>query len=287
MEDPETRPTPQDVRDEALRWAMARIGQEVGQVLSVGPPIAGTAPGWRLTAHLAGHGPVFLKIADGTGWSAEAVGGEAALITTVRHRHMPFVLAHGATEDVPWMVQRDLSAAVWPPAWPADLTPVFRAVRRVATATPPPWLPVPADVDPWAELPASEGPEPWRRRAEELGDRARRVSLAGTDLVHGDLGAGNLCISDGRPLLMDWSDAYVGNGDMDLVTLAVDVAHHEGRRVLPPVDDPGGWLAKVAGLLLHAAARPAWPGDGGAQVRRQQADLAGTAVDWALAALEG
>ena len=92
---------------------------------------------------------------------------------------------------------------------------------------------------------------------------------------------------DGQTLLVDWSDAYIGNGEMDLVTIAMDVAHSEGRRVDPPVDDLAAWLAKVAGLLLQAAARPAWSGPGGAQVRAQQAELSVTAVAWAMDALDG
>ncbi len=272
----------QDHREEALRWAMRRIEDAVGPIIAVHEQIDGTAPGHRLRATIADLGTVFLKVADGSEWTARAIGGEAALITTVRHRYMPPVIAHGAGDDVPWMVQRDLADAQWPPPWPADLRRVFKAVRRLSRATPPPWLERPGDVDPWKSLTSKPGEEWWRGRSDELAGWSSGVSIAGRDLVHGDLGAGNLCISNGQPIVVDWSDAYVGNGEMDLVTLAVDIAHTEGRRVAPPVKDLRGWLSKVAGLLIVASRREAWPGPGGATVRTAQEELAVTATTWAL-----
>jgi hypothetical protein len=284
----------EDPAREALRWALHRIEAEVGPVLAVREEIAGTAPGFRLLVEIGGVGPAFAKIADGSGWSAEAVGGEAALLTTVRHRHMPHVLACGPAEDVPWMVLADLSGARWPPPWPDRVHGLHRALDRLARATPPPWLPAPGDIDPWIPLLAEEpgdgaGREPdeawWRPHAVALAQAARRVTVAGDRLVHGDLGTGNICVSEGRPVLVDWSDAYVGNPEADHVTLAVDIAHTGGPRTLPPVADPPAWLAKISGLLIEASRREAWPGPGGAAVRRQQAELARTAVAWAVGLL--
>lgn len=267
------------VDDERARDALQAVIPQVeqalgGPVVNVVESIAGTAPGWRLRVDVAGRGLVFLKASDGSEWADEAIGGEVALITTVRHRHMPPVLASEPTAAVPWMVQPDLAGAAWPPPWP-DLPAVFTAARRLGRTTPPQWLPRTEDVDPWADL----EDEP---HTSLLSTAASRVSLAGNRLVHGDLGAGNLCLARGQVVVVDWSDAYVGNPEVDQVSIAIDAAHAGGGRVLPPVADPAAWLAKAAGLLLAAAARPPWDGDGGLQVRRQQAALARTAVAWAV-----
>lgn len=276
-------------QDEARQWALHTVLQQVeqrlGEVVAVLGEVPGTAPGWRLRLHIAGTGPVFLKAGDG-GAGDDLVGAEVALITTVRHRHMPYVIAGEAVARVPWMVQPDLTGATWPPPWPRRMKPVWNALARLSEAEPPPWLPRPDDVDPWAELGAGgrrePSAEPWAAAAPRLAAAADRVSIAGDRLVHGDLGAGNLCLYRGGVLVVDWSDAMVANPALDLLSVAIEVAHSDGRRERPPVADLGGWMAKSAGLLLAASQRPAWTGEGGAMVRRAQAALARTAVEWAL-----
>ncbi|MGI9018980.1 MAG: phosphotransferase [Euzebya sp.] len=278
----------EDPQAEALRWALRQIEHEVGPVSGGRERIAGTAPGWRLKLHVAGVGPVFAKIADGGDSSRLAIGAEAALLTTVRHRHMPHVVAADPTSDVPWMLLTDMSDAQWPPPWPdeAGLNRLWKAMRRISRVQPPGWLTQPSDIDPWQTLLARDdegAPDDnwWREHAEALA-AAATVTIAGTDLVHGDLGSGNLCWDSGRPVLVDWSDAYVGNAEMDMVTVAIDIAHSDGRRVQPPVANLPAWLAKIAGLLVSASLRPAWPGLGGQQVRDEQQALARTAVRWAV-----
>jgi hypothetical protein len=280
----------EDVRREALRWALRQVEREVGPILAVLAEIRGTAPGHRLLVQIGRAGRAFVKVADGSEWSADAVGVEAALLSGVRHRHLPRVLACDPTASVPWLVLPDLSGARWPPPWPDEVGGLHKALARLRRIDPPPWLPRAEDVDPWVALLADERDGDaaawWRPRAHDLAGAARRVRLSGDRLVHGDLGAGNVCISRGRAVLVDWSDAAVGDPSIDHVTLAVDVARTGGPRAVPPVDDPAGWLAKVAGMLLEAARRDPWPGEGGRAVRAEQAALARTAGTWALELLD-
>lgn len=274
---------------EARRWASslvrARIGEQLGEIVTVHGEPAGTAPGLRMLVEVAGVGPVFVKAGDGT-LADEAVGSEIALIMQVRSRHMPHVLAHDLDGEVPWMVQPSLADGQWPAPWPTNMRRVYKALRTLSRSSPPPWLPKPSDVDPWLELLALQADDTqgwWRPHAEMLADAAARVSIEGDALVHGDLGSGNLCIREGTVLVIDWSDAMVANPAIDVMSVAVDRAHHDDVRDLPPVRDPQAWLAKTAGLLLSASLRPAWPTPGGPQVRAEQAAMARTAVGWAAA----
>ncbi|WP_108668045.1 phosphotransferase [Euzebya rosea] len=267
------------VRREALHRVLRRIEGELGPLGGDIRPIDGTAPGVRMVAHVAGVGPVFVKAGDGSPEAGEAVGAEVALLMTLEHRSLPTVLAGDPTDEIPWMVQARLSDAGWTPPWPKRMKPVWAAVAALSALPPPPWLPEVADIDPWQGLITTEDT---RGHHDALQEAASRVSIAGHSLVHGDLGSGNVHAEGRRVTVVDWSDAFVGNADVDRLSIAVDLAHTDGRREVPPVDDVGGWLAKTAGLLLAAAARPAWPGPGGATVRATQASLARTALDWAI-----
>lgn len=267
------------VRREALHRVLQRIEAEIGPLGGDIRAIDGTAPGVRMVAGIAGVGPVFIKASDGSPEAGEAVAAEVALLMTLEHRSLPSVLAGDPTDEVPWMVQARLDDDGWTPPWPSRMKSVWAAVASLSALTPPPWLPNVADVDPWQGLITTEDT---RGHHAALQEAASRVSIAGQSLVHGDLGSGNVHAAGRRVTIVDWSDAFVGNADVDRLSIAVDVAHTDRRREVPPVDDVGGWLAKTAGLLLAAAARPAWPGPGGAAVRATQAALARTALDWAI-----
>lgn len=264
---------------EALHRVLGHIEADLGPVGGDVRGIEGTAPGHRLSAHIAGVGPVFIKASDGSPTSSEAVAAEVALLMTLSHRNLPRVLAGDPLDEVPWMVQPLLPADGWTPPWPGRLKPVWAAIDAVSALEPPAWLHRAADLDPFEGLITTAD---LAGRHEDLQAAAARVSLAGEDLVHADLGGGNIHAAGRRVTLVDWSDAMIGNADLDRTSVAVDVAHEGGRRPAVPVADPGAWLAKTAGLLLAAAARPAWPGEGGMAVRAAQSDLAATALAWAL-----
>lgn len=264
---------------EALHIVLTQVEAEVGPIGGQATRVDGTAPGHRILADVAGVGGVFIKASDGTPEADEAVGAEAALLMTLRHRSLPRVLAAEPTGTVPWVVLVQLDQKGWTPPWPGRMRGVWAAIDGLSALTPPPWLARIPDVDPWEGLLTTVDV---RGRERELQEAAARVSLVGEDLVHGDLGAGNVHVDGRRVTIVDWSDAAVGNADLDRASVAVDAVHHGRRRELPPVADPGAWLAKTAGLLLAAAERPAWPGPGGQEVRSAQAAMARTALDWAI-----
>lgn len=264
---------------EALHIVLSAIEADLGPLGGEATAVAGTAPGHRILVDIAGVGRAFIKASDGSPEADEAVGAEAALLTVLEHRNLPRVMTTAPTAEVPYLVLHPLAEEGWTPPWPAKLRHVWSAIDGLSGMTPPPWLPEVPDTDPWQDLITTVDVH---GRSQDLQEAAARVSIAGTQLVHGDLGGGNVHVQRRRVTVVDWSDAFVGNADLDRTTVAVDAAHHDGRRELPPVADPGAWLAKTAGLLLAAAARAPWPGAGGREVRAAQAEMARTAVDWAV-----
>ena len=264
---------------EALHLVITAIERDIGPIGGDVRELPGTAPGIRLLADIARTGPVFIKAADGSPEAEEAVGAEIALLSTLRHKSLPVVLGADAEADVPWMVQARLPEEGWTPPWPRKLKRVWHTIDALAALPPPEWLPHVVDVDPWHDLLTTAD---LAGRAEDLRVAAARVSLEGSRLVHGDLGGGNVHVDGRRVTVVDWSDAAVGNPDLDRLSVAVDAAHHSGTRQPPPVADLPAWMAKTAGLLLNAASRPPWSGEEGLAVRRAQDEMGRTAVAWAL-----
>ncbi len=224
-------------------------------------------PRWRIV--LDDGGSVFVKVAtDRTG--AEGLAHEHALYRTVASDHLPGLVAWDA-EDPPILVLEDLTGQRWPPPYPADTAPLFDTLAAVA-ATPPP--------DPARGAPPTDGGTWWGRIADDptgflaLGlcgpdwldealaalERAERtVDLAGDDLVHGDVSAGNLCFTPRGVVLVDWAEWFRGDARFD-VACALLALRRDGAAI-PPVelDDEAGWAALLAGHLAVAATRPPPP----------------------------
>jgi aminoglycoside phosphotransferase (APT) family kinase protein len=95
--------------------------------------------------------------------------------------------------------------------------------------------------------------DPWvRRRLAELAEREAgwAAAAAGTALVHGDLRADNLLLTDGRVVFVDWPWAAIGAPWFDVVAM--------GPSVVMQSDDPA---AAVTRLERHLAGRGADPED--------------------------
>ncbi|MFC9298538.1 phosphotransferase family protein [Streptomyces sp. NPDC057011] len=170
----------------------------------------------------------------------------------------------GSTPAQPWLsdeLRRVLAAtaelaALLDPA-PVDVPSLadrcasqFRGWRHLAAAADA--GPVPA-LDPWA-----------RRNLARLAERERgwERACAGTALVHGDLRADNLLLTDDRVVVVDWPWAAVGAAWFDVVAMAPSVimqsgpgavelidAHLDGRGA--PAQDVTTVLTAVAGYFAH------------------------------------
>ena len=80
--------------------------------------------------------------------------------------------------------------------------------------------------------------------------------LAGTDFLHGDIWAGNVCYAERGAILIDWADAFVGDRRIDLAYALLSI--RETGATPPPVEfaDEAAYGALLAGSCAFQAAQP-------------------------------
>ncbi len=141
----------------------------------------------------------------------------------------PFMPRLLAAEDSV-LVLEDLSGAHWPPPWrDGDVRAVIKALDALHALPPPSGLRHPQEVDDlrggWPAVAAD--PEPflslgvaspaWLRESlPALLEAAERAQLEGDSVVHLDIRSDNLCLRDGRCVIVDWNWAARGNPQLDL-----------------------------------------------------------------------
>jgi hypothetical protein len=122
--------------------------------------------------------------------------------------------------------------------------------------------PVPAELDPWAVRNV--------RRLAEL-EAAWPAASRGDTLLHSDLRADNILLTDDRVFFIDWPSACVGAPWIDLMAMLPSVAMQHGPRPeelfdAHPVargasaEDVDAALATIAGYFVLQAFRPPPPG---------------------------
>ena len=203
-------------------------------------------------------------------------------------RYAPRVVASG-DDPVPLLLLEDLSAAAWPPPYPADLASLVSALDALAAVAPPASLTALADEagagGSWHRIAAEPGPflalatidAAWLRHSlPALIEAEARVRLAGDQLVHGDLWYANLCFAPRGPVVVDWGSAMRGDATLDRATVAMDLVL-TGRDPAPlEVPDLPAWLAFLGGHLAREATEPLPPtvADGSSLRADQLADAA-------------
>jgi aminoglycoside phosphotransferase (APT) family kinase protein len=202
--------------------------------------------------------------------------------------------------DVTALVLEDLSAATWPPPWSDALVDVVRrTLDELQGVDPPPglgsptavgdltsgWAGVAADPQPFLALGLC-APEWLDRHLDALIDAAARAPLDGDRLVHLDVRSDNLCVREGRCLLVDWNQAARGNPLLDLVLWLPSLRLEGG----PPPQALAGpeaadLAAAFAGYLAVRAGRPEPPTAPPHGVRPLQRAQLEIALPWAAEAL--
>jgi hypothetical protein len=262
-------------------------------VVAERPVAGGYTLARRQVITLADGRTAFVKTAvdEQTG---EWLAAEQRIYATVSGAFMPRVLA--TDENV--LVLEDLSAAHWPPPWrDGDVQAVLDALDELHALTPPPGLKHPQEVDDlrggWPAVAAD--PEPFlslglasrdwlEANLPTLLDAAGRAELDGDSLVHLDIRSDNLCLRDGRCLIVDWNWAARGNPQLDLAFWLPSLRLEGGPE--PEAAGPGtpaelaalcaGFFACLAGLPEPSAAHNLrW-------VQRAQLEVA---LPWAARAL--
>jgi hypothetical protein len=197
---------------------------------------------------------------------------EAAIIDAVQASYMPQFYGSAAVGDWAVLVLEDLSGGRWPPPYPDDGRALLDTVASVGSTAPPPGLDRRPEGRPygtyWARIAADPDPvlangcfsAAWLEAALPLLDAAEsRARLAGDDLVHDDVWAGNTCYAKRRALLIDWAGASIADRRIDLAYALLSI--RASGATPPPVEfsDEAAYAALLAGANAYQAAQPVNP----------------------------
>jgi aminoglycoside phosphotransferase (APT) family kinase protein len=229
----------------------------------------------------------------------------AALEPVISSRQLPIPRLHGMVDHPPWvaLVLQDVAGRQPQLPWQAaELQQVVAAVDQLAQALTPAPVPVPAvterlgaEFTGWRTLATSAAGDrldPWSRtHLDQLAalEDTWTGHVAGDTLLHADIRADNILLTDHGAIVVDWPWACQGAAFTDLVLFAPSVTMQGGP---PPADllassrsgraaDPPAVAALVcalAGYLTERSLQP--PPPGLPTVRAFQAAQATIARQW-------
>jgi hypothetical protein len=236
-------------------------------------------------------GTAFAKLAVDQ-LTADWLRAEWRIYGRIKAPFLPRVVSWHDRDGLTVLVLEDLSAAHWPPPWRDGDVAALRATLADVAGTPPP-----------ADLPALEGmreelagwplvqddPEPllalgicsleWLRRAlPALVEAELEAPLDGDQLVHLDIRSDNLCIRDGRAILVDWNWLSRANADLDLAAWLPSLAVEGGPLPWEVLPGRGELAAFVAGVWAAVVGLP--PPETAPTVRALQRAQLAVALDW-------
>ena len=240
----------------------------------------------------ADGGRAFLKVAS-VDPHPQWVREEQHVYRCVHGPFMPELLGFEDGNE-PLLVLEDMHpTARWPPPWEdGDVDAVLAALRELAAAPVEGDLPRLADEewpgwahvarDPGAFLSAGVASSAWLERSlPVLLEASECAPLSGDALVHCDVRSDNLCIRDGRAVLLDWNHARIGNPGFDVAFWLPSLELEGG----PPPDGFGVDVLAVvvAGFFAALAGLP--PPEGAPRVRDFQRAQLEVALPWTCRAL--
>jgi Phosphotransferase enzyme family len=229
------------------------------------------------------------RIDPSPGWLRQ----EREVFAAVSGPFMPRLLGWEDGER-PLLVLEDLSESEnvhWPPPWrPGDVEAVLATLAEVAVV-PAPSLPRFDGFRAWHAL--HDDPAPFlslgvaspawlERTLPRLVAAQDALDLMGDSLLHFDVRSDNLCIRDGRVVLVDWNHACIGPADLDVACWIPSLALEGG----PAAGELGAgdrFAVLVAGFFASLAGLP--PPEGAPRVREFQLAQLEVALPWACAVL--
>lgn len=220
------------------------------------------------------------------GW----IRDELEVYQRVRAPFLPRLLAF--EEETPALVLEDLGHGDWAPAWTGDaveaVMEAFAAMRSTSLDLRPGefwrehwafrWRDVEREPEPFLSLGLCSAD--WLSSAlPTLIEAAESVVFSGDSLIHLDVRSDNICLVEGRAVLVDWNWACVGNPDLDLACWLPSL-HLEGG---PPPErmlaGGGTYAALLAGVWGSTAGLP--PPPTAPAVRPMQRAQLAVALPWA------
>jgi hypothetical protein len=217
----------------------------------------------RSVAELQDGRSVFVKIAA-FDYTAEWLREEHRVYAALDGQ--PFLPRSLGWDDdglAPALALEDLSAATWPPPWDVDRIDAVLASLAAVHATPPPdgvppavesqlgldgWPDVAADPRPFLSLDVCS-PEWLFDHLPALSDASAAAEMAGASFLHFDVRSDNLCLRDGRAMLVDWNNACVGNALLDTASWLPSLEAEGGPAPHVILRDETPGLPAIASLL--------------------------------------
>jgi len=247
-----------------------------------------------------------VRLEDGrTVFAKRAIGEPTAESLRTEHRvysalAAPFAPRLLGWEDgsLPLLLLEDLSGAQWPPPWSAEsVNAVLATLTEVAAARPPPGLRRLADDPPIGWDDVERHPEPFLRLGlcsaawldealPTLLESSAPGLLDGDALLHFDVRSDNLCLRDGRALLVDWNLACVGNAAFDVAFWLPSLVLERGpapEAIELTQPEVAAFAPLVAGFFAARAGLP--PPAGAPTVRGFQLAQLEVALPWAVRVL--
>lgn len=220
---------------------------------------------WRIDL---GSSTAFVK-ASANAVARRQIEREAAILECLAAPFMPCVYGWGAVGGWTVLVLEDLSAAQWPPPFPDGGDALLETVARVAAIPPPQGLESRPEGRPygtyWQRIAADPQPvlangsfsAAWLDAAlPSLEAAESRAVLAGDDLIHDDVWAGNVAYADRGALLIDWPSASIGDRRIDLAYAVLSIRASGARPTAVDFPDEAAYAALLAGANAYQAAQP-------------------------------
>jgi hypothetical protein len=209
---------------------------------------------------------------------------------------LPRLLGWDDDGEAPLLAIEDLSDARWPPPWDrAAIDAVLATLDDLHAFAPGRGLPTAEErqfgLDSWPDV--IDDPAPFlstgictaawlEENVSALAAASAGARIGGTASLHFDVRSDNLCIRDGRAILVDWNHACVGNGLLDTAAWLPSL-HAEGgpapEEVMADADGLPEISALLAGYFCARAGLPPIPQ--APHVRRLQLEQARTSLPWA------
>ena len=264
----------------------ARFGSAV---ISAHSQVGGFSPGVAARLRLADGSRAFVKaVCSAPNPDAPAIYRREARIAAALPADVPAPVLQWSFDDGEWVVLAfdDIDGRTPDLPWrPHELERVFDALRALAEQlTPSPIALEPASealtrlFGGWRRIAAAESPIEAlpggvRAHLDDLTALEARwpEAVQGDSLVHLDLRADNLLLTDDRVFVVDWPWAAVGAPWLDLVAMLPSVAMQGGpdpesawrsHPLSDGTDDEcvDAFIAALAGLFVHSSLLPPPPG---------------------------